>query len=293
MGQFLDGCIQSVLHQDYPYVEHIIHDGKSTDNTQAILKKYRKQKYINRIKISSQKDIGQSDGLNKAIQQAKGDYLLILNADDELLPYACAWAITNFSLFPDYAVIYGDVYLIDKNGKLIKIATSDQYDLKKLFCVELVPPAQAAFIQTKYFKKVGFYADKNLDTCPDFEMWIRIASKFSMKHIPGVISKYRAYSHNDSHAQRYAMRFYKAKKIVIDKALNRYTKYKMIPFLKYKAYSGLSFWTAQQAINEKNLLALKMLIQSVLHYPSLVNIKRVINIFMDSPLLTLKLLFNK
>jgi len=67
----------------------------------------------------------------------------------------------------------------------------------------------------------------------------------------------------------------------------------MIPFLKYKAYSGLSFWTAQQAINEKNLLALKMLIQSVLHYPSLVNIKRVINIFMDSPLLTLKLLFNK
>src|SRR3990167_6248792 len=61
-GKFIKECIQSVLNQDYPYVEHVIQDGGSKDNTLKILKKYSTPKYKDRIKWISNPDKGQSDG---------------------------------------------------------------------------------------------------------------------------------------------------------------------------------------------------------------------------------------
>jgi glycosyltransferase involved in cell wall biosynthesis len=93
MGKYIGECIESVLKQDYPRIEHIIYDGKSADQTKEILKKYQSRKYWKKIKIFIEKDKGQIDGLNKAIQKTRGDILLMLNADDQLMPYAVTWGV--------------------------------------------------------------------------------------------------------------------------------------------------------------------------------------------------------
>ena len=49
-GRYLKECIESVLAQDYPNIEHVIQDGASTDNSIKILKKYSSQKYRRKIK---------------------------------------------------------------------------------------------------------------------------------------------------------------------------------------------------------------------------------------------------
>lgn len=284
-GKYLRECIESVLAQDYPYVEHVIQDGGSTDETLKILKKYSGPKYKNRIRWVSEKDTGQADGLNKAIQRCRGDILLVLNADDSLLPYACSWAVAHFSIFPKMAVIYGDVFIIDEWGKILKIGYGGEYDYQKLFCVELVPPAQAAFIQRSYFERVGFWADAILDTCPDFEMWVRIGLRFPMMHIPGIIARYRAYDHPDSHAPRSAERFFNAKRLVISRVLNDPKTPKEIRQLKRRAYGGLSLWAAHQAmgLNEFSF-GFRLYLQALLVYPSEYTLRMTINIFLDSPL---------
>ncbi|TLY11574.1 MAG: glycosyltransferase, partial [Thaumarchaeota archaeon] len=37
---YIEQCIRSVKQQDYPNVEHVIVDGKSTDGTLSIIKKH-------------------------------------------------------------------------------------------------------------------------------------------------------------------------------------------------------------------------------------------------------------
>lgn len=245
-GKYLEACIKSILNQDYPKIEHIIQDGLSSDNTKKILKKYQTSKYRNRIRIYSEPDNGQSDGLDKAIKNAKGDILLVLNADDCLLPNAASWAVDNFKKNPDVAVIYGDVYIINEEGEIIDLLKSYEYSLAELVCVELVPPAQAAFIRSDALKKVGFGADASLDTCPDFEMWVRIAQKFPMKHVFGVITKYRHHDQpqHDSGRKRTTQRFVEAKREVMDRVFNDPKTPQSIRKLRRRAYASLDMWAS-------------------------------------------------
>lgn len=78
----IERAIKSVINQDFPDKEYIIIDGGSTDNTLNIIEKYKdKIDYF-----ISEKDKGISDAFNKGISAATGDYIGILNSDDELYP---------------------------------------------------------------------------------------------------------------------------------------------------------------------------------------------------------------
>ena len=243
-SKFIRECIESILGQDYPHIEHIIQDGASTDGTAEIIKEYA-EKYPERIKFVSEPDKGQSDGLNKAIQRSTGDILLVLNADDALMPHACSWAVENMAKYPEMSVIYGDVYIIDENSKVIEEFYAKPYNFEQLLCVELVPPAQAAFIRRSCFEQVGFYADDSLDTCPDYEMWVRIGLKFPMKHVPGFVTKYRRHIQiADSKKLRTVQRFFDAKKLVMDRVFNSPQTSLAIRNLCERAYGGLSLWAA-------------------------------------------------
>jgi glycosyltransferase involved in cell wall biosynthesis len=247
-GQFIESCIKSVLAQDYPYVEHIIQDGASTDGTLDVLKKYS-----GKIDWVSEPDKGQSDGLNKALKRCRGDIILVLNADDELLPHAASWGVEQMQKQPEAAVVYGDQYVIDSQGKIINECRYDQvsYDFYKVLCVELVPPAQAAFIRRSHFEQVGLGADAELDTCPDYEMWVRIGSKFPMVYVPGFITRYRWYQRAfDSKQLRTVERFIESKQEVMNRVFDNPDTPVEIKKLRKRAYASLDVWAASTEISE-------------------------------------------
>lgn len=79
-GRFIEGCIKSILAQAYDNYEIIIIDGKSTDNSHEIIKKYT---WIsNKIKWLDVLDIWISNGFNIWIKESKGDFVLLLWSDD-------------------------------------------------------------------------------------------------------------------------------------------------------------------------------------------------------------------
>jgi len=78
----LERALCSVLSQTYSNIEYIVIDGGSTDNTLAVL-----EKYVDAVDYYvSEPDSGIYAGMNKGLELAQGDFLLLLNSDDWYMP---------------------------------------------------------------------------------------------------------------------------------------------------------------------------------------------------------------
>jgi hypothetical protein len=81
--RFLEQAIQSALDQTYPRVEVLVVDDGSTDDSAAII-----QSFGDRIRPFFKKNEGQASTYNRGFQEAHGDLILFLDADDFLFPTA-------------------------------------------------------------------------------------------------------------------------------------------------------------------------------------------------------------
>jgi glycosyltransferase involved in cell wall biosynthesis len=81
-GKYLGEAIDSVLNQTYKNLEIIIINDGSTDDTDSVAKKYEKD--YPTVRYVSQKNLGIVKTRNTGISQAKGDYMIQLDADDWL-----------------------------------------------------------------------------------------------------------------------------------------------------------------------------------------------------------------
>lgn len=248
-GKFIEECIQSVSNQDYPYVEHIIQDGGSKDETINILTKYSNSNIKNKIKWESRRDNGPTDAYNKALQRSRGDIILFLGADDALMPGAISWAVKNMFRHKDAAVIYGDEYITDEKSRTITTFVPKSFNFVSLLCLELVPPAEASFIRRYAFEKVGFHLDESLKNAPDYELWVRIGLKYPIVHVKGFVTKYRWHSRSRSRDANLIKSFVKEKKQVMNKLFHSSSTSKKIRNLKKRAHIGLYFWAATMKIS--------------------------------------------
>ena len=77
----IEETILSVINQNYKHIEYIVIDGKSNDETVAIIKKY--EHYIKYW--ISEEDNGIYDAMNKGINVANGDLITFMNSGDKYL----------------------------------------------------------------------------------------------------------------------------------------------------------------------------------------------------------------
>ncbi len=240
---FIEQCIESVLAQSHARVEHIIQDGASVDGTVAILERYTGQ-----IDWVSEPDRGQADALDKALKRSRGNILLILNADDMLMPDAASWAAVVMARCPSEAVIYGDLYLMDEVGNVTGEFIAPEYDFPSVLCVEKVLPAQAAFIRRSALEQVGLGTDSTLDTCPDYEMFVRLGLRFAMRHVRGFVTKYRYHVQpTDGRSPRTVDRFVRAKSLVMERVFCDPAVPERVKALRKRAQTGLLLWASTEA----------------------------------------------
>jgi len=83
-AKFIGNAVDSALAQTYASREVIVVDDASSDESAGILEQYKEA--IQLIKL--EKNVGASHARNAGIAQAKGDFLVFLDGDDLLLPWA-------------------------------------------------------------------------------------------------------------------------------------------------------------------------------------------------------------
>lgn len=200
-GRFIRQNIESVLEQEYPNFEHIIIDGGSTDETVSILKEYPHLNWV------SEKDKGQSDGLNKGFKKATGDIIAWINSDDMLAPGALEKVNQFFETNPDKSVVTGNQIIIDEYGKTVRTipATSFSYD-HLLNGTRTSVMQNSTFFRRSVLLDVG-YLDERFHYTMDHELFVRIAAKYKSYAINENLACFRIWDESKTNTSQ--IRFFK------------------------------------------------------------------------------------
>jgi glycosyltransferase involved in cell wall biosynthesis len=113
----------SVINQSFRHYEHIIVDGQSSDNTLKVAQSFANEK----TKIISEADNGIYDAMNKGLALAMGEYVLFLNAGDELHSKD---SLVQIEWSFDADIYFSETILIDYNGK--ELGTRSDLSTRKL-----------------------------------------------------------------------------------------------------------------------------------------------------------------
>ncbi|MGL5902330.1 MAG: glycosyltransferase family 2 protein [Cetobacterium sp.] len=126
---YIERCLDSVLHQTYSNLEIIIVNDGATDNSEEKIYPYLKKN--SNIKYFKKKNGGLSSARNFGIYKSTGDYLMFLDSDDwidkEMVEEMINKALTEKSDF----VVCG-VRNIFSNGKIKKNYTPDKIKFKDI-----------------------------------------------------------------------------------------------------------------------------------------------------------------
>ena len=174
--------IQSVLNQTYEDFELIIVDDGSTDDTEKIVKNLSNEK----VKyIKHQKNQGAAVARNIGIRLAKGDYIAILDADDEWMPEILEKQMKVYYTAPmEVGVVYTRYTKYDSLGNYIpplKMAKKEG-DLFKQLLDELHVQWQSSLIKRECFNKVGLISE-NMLYARDWEFFLRISQHYQFLYI--------------------------------------------------------------------------------------------------------------
>lgn len=115
--QWLTRAIESVIAQIYPDWQLCIADDASTEpHVRETLERYRSKDA--RIRIVYRDTNGHiSANSNSALALATGEYVSLLDADDELTPHALFWVVDEIRCHPDADIIYSDEDKLDAGGR--------------------------------------------------------------------------------------------------------------------------------------------------------------------------------
>ena len=176
----LQDTIESVLAQTYTNIEYIIIDGGSTDDTPAIIEKYR-----SRIAhVVSEPDRGLYDAMNKGIALSSGELVGILNSDD-LLAHAGVIADVVSALDSNTEAICSDVHIFKNHRNNIVRKYRCTRWKPWMFRLGHQPPHPGFFVRKNCYERFGVF-DLQFRRAADFELLLRFIGvhKINTKYLP-------------------------------------------------------------------------------------------------------------
>lgn len=175
--EYIEGCIKSVSAQTYKDIEHIIIDGGSCDGTKEILNSYSND--IAKIIFDNKKGI--YNALNKGIDEATGDIIGILHADDLYVDNCVIEKVVGVFNNENADGVYGDLLYVNKNypDKIIRYWQAGDFKASKLKS-GWIPPHPALFLRKELYQRFGSY-DPLFTIASDYDFMLRLFLKKEIK----------------------------------------------------------------------------------------------------------------
>jgi glycosyltransferase involved in cell wall biosynthesis len=229
--QYLGKCIESALAQTYPNIKICVIDDCS-NNIDSVGKIVRDIEFplteewgspmiLSGEKITTiyltDKNHGQAYARNRGIERMWNDtdVFAILDADDENYPTKIEECIKPFLRNPnEVGAVYADTAIYNVDTQTLTHEYREPFDQYRLIqeCIVHSGCLISKFAMENVLEN-GLVFDEDMPPCEDYDLWIRIAERFMIEHIPEILTFIRVHSQNSTNTTTHEHRMSKLRRI--------------------------------------------------------------------------------
>lgn len=185
---FLRAALDSVRHQIYPHWELCLAvDGLKSAALRSLLDEYERVDERIRV-VYLEENGGVSAATNAALELARGDFIALLDHDDELAPDALWRIAQSLSEDADVDMLYSDEDKLTLEGKHVqphfKPGWSPELLLTYMYTCHL------GVYRTALVRALGGFR-REFDQAQDYDLALRVARNGRVRHVPGVLYHWR------------------------------------------------------------------------------------------------------
>ncbi len=197
-SELLVRAVESVLNQTFEDFELIIVDDGSTDNTRDLVQEFIKKD--SRIKYIYQENSGgAAKPKNVGIKSSQGDYIAILDSDDEWLPQKLKKQLDVFEKSDNSNLSFVTCNALVVGGKNIEKynITKPKNPQREILTRDYLGSGSGMIYKREVFDTVGGF-DESLKSGQDWEMRIRLLEKYDFEIVDDYLIKYYLHKNNIS-----------------------------------------------------------------------------------------------
>jgi glycosyltransferase involved in cell wall biosynthesis len=203
-ARYLREAIESVLAQEFSDFEAVVSDDASTDCSAEVCDRYADPRF--RVVTSSER-LGQSGNWNRCLELARGEYVILLHADDVLSPGYLRRAVELLDAEDDIGLVHCSAQHVDERGKALQLqrlwdqdrVDSDGVTLQRLLLDGCVINPAGVLVRRAVYEQGGAFTD-DVVWGVDWHMWIRIALRWDVGYLAEPLALYREHGHSGTAA---------------------------------------------------------------------------------------------
>lgn len=217
----LRATLDSILRQDYPTIEIVVSDNRSTDATRDVIRTYG-DRGVRLCVPPEQPDwaagmptyIGAYANASFVLSQGQGEFICLYHADDVYEPQIIRRQVMQMQAYPQVGAVFTQLRTIGEDGRPIRMGVPQLlppelrgrqiFDFDELLNAILAYSnflhAPSVMMRRSVFEALGGFDERKFFTSADLEMWLRIAQHYEIGLIHEPLLNYRV-SQKQSGAQ--------------------------------------------------------------------------------------------
>jgi len=193
-------CIRSVLAQDHPSFELVISDDASTDESDAVIRSFRDPRIVYE---RQPRNLGMVPNWLRCVELSRGEYLLLLGADDYLKPTMLSRTSRVLDSAKDIAFCHTGAEFFTEIGRVVGVTgafrrsyVSSGIDVLPKFVRGQRVVNSASLFRRAHFEELGGWSS-DYKNCMDQDLWFRMLLRWRVGYIGEVLVGFRSHPTSD------------------------------------------------------------------------------------------------